>query len=613
MNTATPMPTPRAAHMTWNARCPHVTSLMKTGSRKKHEPASARSLKMPTGITGLDEITHGGLPRNCNTVVLGGPGSGKTVLALQTLVNGARNYGEPGIFVAFEENTRRIIRNAASFGWNLPKLERENLFFLDARTRPDKITSGDFDLVGFLATIWAKAKKMRAKRIVFDSIDVLLSLLDNIPKERVEIYRLADWLTESGLTGIITSKLEEGVQPSAQRYGFLSFMADCAVLLRQQTMERISQRELRVLKYRGSAFSENAAPMVIGSTGIDVAHIGGTERTFPVSKQRVTTGVDRLDAMLGGGYFRGSNVLITGAPGTAKSTLCGAFLAAACRRGERALFVSFDESAAEHARNLASVDIDLNAHLASGRLKIYSARTEASSIEEHLVHIQTLIRDHRARCVAFDPLSALFHAGVVRNVHSAAERLLQMTKSRGITTISTSQLASAEVRIDGTASEVATIADTWIHLSYSVLAGERNRALTIVKSRGMKHSNQVRELVLSDQGVTLADVYVASGEVLMGTMRWERETAERTEQELEQVEVGRKQRELKLAAAELNARAAALQRELELNRFEKEALTGKETQRVDELGRHRSDLRLRRSADQKHPGKLDPRCRSNKI
>jgi circadian clock protein KaiC len=558
---------------------------------------------MPTGITGLDEITRGGLPRDRNTVVLGGPGSGKTVLALQTLVNGARHYGEPGIFVAFEENTRQIIRNAASFGWNLAELERKNLFFLDARTRPENITAGDFDLVGFLATIWAKAKKMRAKRIVFDSIDVLLSLLDNLPKERLEIYRLADWLATSGLTGIITSKLEEGSLPSGQRYGFLQFMADCVVLLGQRTVERVSQRELRVLKYRGSAFSENAAPMVIGSTGIEVAHISGTERAFPVSKQRVTTGVERLDAMLGGGYFRGSNVLITGAPGTAKSTLCGAFLAASCRRGERALFVSFDESAAEHVRNLASVDIDLSAHLASGRLKIYSARTEASSIEEHLVRIQTLIRDHRARCVVFDPLSALFHAGAERNVHSASERLLQMTKSRGITTISTSQLASAEIKVEGTASEIATIADTWIHLSYSVLAGERNRALTIVKSRGMKHSNQVRELVLSDKGVTLADVYVASGEVLMGTMRWERETAERTEQELAQVEVGRKQRELKLAAAELNARAAALQRELELNRFEKAALTGKESQRVDQLGQHRSDLRLRRSADQKRPGK----------
>jgi circadian clock protein KaiC len=576
---------------------------MKTSSRKQRGPASRRSLKMPTGITGLDEITRGGLPRDRNTVVLGGPGTGKTVLALQTLVNGARSYGEPGIFVAFEENTRQIVRNAASFGWNLPELQRKNLFFLDARTGPQNITVGDFDLVGFLATIWAKAKQMRAKRIVFDSIDMLLSLLDNLAKERLEIHRLSDWLATSGLTGIITSKLEQGSWPSGQRYGFLQFMADCVVLLDQQTVGRVSQRELRVLKYRGSAFSENGAPMIIGPTGIQVATLSDGERVFPVSMQRVTTGVERLDAMLGGGYFRGSNILITGAPGTAKSTLCGTFLAAACQRGERALYVSFDETTAEHARNLVSVGIDLNAHLASGRLKIYSARTEASSIEEHLVRIQTLIHDHRARCVVFDPIWALARPGDALNVHSASERLLRMTKCGGITTISTSQLASAEIEVAGTVAEISTIADTWIHLSYSVLAGERNRALSIVKARGMKHSNQVRELVLSDQGVTLADVSVASGEVLMGTMRWERESAEKMEQEVAQVEVRRKQRELKLAAAELNARAATLQRELELNRFEKAALAGRESQRVHRLGRHRSDLRQRRSAGQKRPGR----------
>jgi len=268
---------------------------------------------MPTGIVGLDGITHGGLPRDRNTVIVGGPGSGKTVLSLQTLVNGARDYGEPGIFVAFEENTSQIIRNAASFGWNLAELERKNLFFLDARTRPESITAGDFDLVGFHATIWAKAKKMRAKRIVFDSIDVLLSLLDDLPKERLEIYRLNDWLANSGMTGIITSKLEVGSQPSGQRYGFLQFMSDCVVLLGQYTHERVSQRELRVLKYRGSTFSENAAPMVIGPAGIEIAHISGTDSIYPVSNQRVTTGVKRMDAMLGGGYFRGSNILITGA------------------------------------------------------------------------------------------------------------------------------------------------------------------------------------------------------------------------------------------------------------------------------------------------------------
>jgi circadian clock protein KaiC len=579
---------------------------MKLGKPRKTQRRAACP-KMPTGITGFDEITRGGLPRGGNTVILGGPGSGKTLLALQTLVNGALLQGEPGIFVAFEENTRKIIRNAGSFNWNLDELQRRNLFFLDARTRPEDIPGGDFDLVGLLAGLEAKAKKMGARRIVFDSIDVLLSLLNDVPRERQEIHRLIDWLGATGLTGIITGKIEEGSSQFTQRYGFLQFMADCAVKLSQESINRISQRELRVLKYRGSAFSENAAPMIIGETGIEVAHISAGERTFRVSKQRITTGVARLDAMLGGGYYRGSSVLITGAPGTAKSTLSGAFLAAACRRGGRALFVSFDEIAGEHARNLASVGIDFAPHLASGRLKIYSARTEGSSLEEHLVRIHSIIRAHRAQFVVFDPLSALFRAGVESSVLSASERLLHMTKAAGITTISTSLLASPDLRVEGTPLDISTIADTWIHLSYAVQAGERNRALTIVKSRGMRHSNQVRELVLSDAGVTLADVYSAGGEVLMGTLRWEREMAEKAASEQSRIETGRRERGLRLAEAEINARVEVLQRELEMKQFELAALKREDLRKAAELDRYRSTLLRNRSADQQPAPAKTPR------
>jgi circadian clock protein KaiC len=569
---------------------------MKTRSPQK-SPLTSWADKMPTGITGLDEITRGGLPRGRNTVLVGGPGCGKTVLALQILVNGARHYQEPGIFVAFEENTRQIVRNAASFGWDLPALERKNLHFVDARIRPENITAGDFDLEGFLGMLGAKAKKMGAKRIVFDSIDVLLTLLDNIPRERQEVHRLLEWLNESGLSGIVTSKQEDGSAKTAERYGFLQFMADCAIQLRQQTLDQVSQRDLRVIKYRGSAFAENAAPMVIGQSGIEVANISATDRYFPVSRKRVSTGVDRLDAMLGGGYYRGASVLITGAPGTAKSTLSGAFLAAACRGGERALYVSFDEISGEHARNMASVGIDLDTHLKSGLLKIYSARTEASSLEEHLVRIHSLIRGHRARFVVFDPLSSLFRAGAQSSVQSTSERLLHMTKAEGITTISTSLLASPDARIEGTPLEVSTIADTWIHLSYAVQAGERNRALTIVKSRGMKHSNQVRELMLSSAGVTLADVYTAGGEVLMGTMRWQRELAEKNDLERARLEVSRKEQEVKIAETELNVRIEALRRELELKRFELAAFTREETRRLDQLGHYRTAMRRSRGAD----------------
>jgi len=550
---------------------------------------------MPTGITGLDEITRGGLPRGRTTVVLGGPGCGKTLLALQTLVHGARQFGEPGIFVAFEEDTRQIIRNAETFGWDLAELERRNLFFLDARTRPQDLKAGDFDLAGLLAGVAAKARSMGAKRVVFDSVDVLLALLDNLPRERQEIHRLLDWLAAEGLTGLVTGKLDDGSVQATQRYAFLQYMADCAILLSQQTVERISQRELRVLKYRGSGFAENAAPMVIGAGGLQVAHICARAQGAIVSRQRVTTGVERLDAMLDGGYYRGSSVLITGAPGTAKTTLGGAFLEAACRRGENALFVSFDEVAGEHVRNLASVGIRLAPHVASGRLRIYSARTEASSIEEHLVRIHALIRAHRARCVVFDPLSALFRAGSSATVQSAAERLLHMAKSEGITTLATSVLASMDCRTESTPIEVSTVADTWLHLSYAVHAGERNRALTVVKARGTRHSNQVRELVLGDEGITLADVYTADGEVLMGTLRWQREMADRAAETQAQVAVEREQHELKLAEAELAARLETVRRELELKRFELKAATRDEARRQVAAKRYRSTLRERRA------------------
>lgn len=557
--------------------------------------------KILTGVDGLDQITLGGLPKERTTLLMGGPGSGKTILALQTLVNGAKQWGEPGIFVAFEENSRQVIKNAASFGWNLPELRRKNLFFLDARPGADDVRSGDFDLRGFLASLTAKAKAIGAKRIVFDSIDMLLSGLGDVNKERDELYRLNEWIHDSGLTAIITSKLDEGHESGAQRYGFLQFLTDCGIVLRHQTVERISQRELRVLKYRGSAFSGNAAPMIISATGIQVAHISATERAFVVSTERVSSGIDRLDTMLGGGYYRGTSVLVTGAPGAAKSTLSGTFLAACAQRGERGLYISFDETAEEHIRNLASVGIPLGKYVKSGLLKIYSARTEASNLEEHLVRIHQLIREHGARHVVFDPLSSLFRAGDNSSVQSASERLLYMTKAAGITTLCTSLLAGSDWKVEGTPLEVSAIADTWIHLSYAVQAGERNRALTIVKSRGTSHSNQVRELKLSDRGVTLMDVYSAGGDVLMGTLRWQRERAEVAERERVQFELERKKHEIKLAEAELATKLEMLQRELEMKRLELGRLAEQVQASAEDGTRFRAELLRLRSAD--HPGR----------
>ncbi len=347
--------------------------------------------KMPTGIEGMDEITLGGLPRSRTTLLLGSAGTGKTVFALQTLVNGARRYGEPGIFVAIEENSRQLLQNAATFGWNLPELIEHDLFFLDARLSPELVQAGQFDLVGLLASLKAKADQMGAKRIVFDSLDVLLTLMDNPAAGREEVYRLHDWLAGSGMTGIITAGIQGPDLNIAGHNDFMQFMADCVVLLSHGMVERISLREARVVKYRGSKFMENEYPMVIGNSGIEIATLGAPGTGQSGSTERVSTGVERLDAMLEGGYFRGSSTLITGSPGTAKSTLSAAFVKAACERGERALYVSFDEGAGEIVRNMESVNIDLRRHIESGLLRIHSSRSESRSAEEHLIELKQLM------------------------------------------------------------------------------------------------------------------------------------------------------------------------------------------------------------------------------
>lgn len=530
-------------------------------------PGSSSIDKSPTGILGFDEITRGGLPRNRTTLVIGSPGAGKTVFALETLVNGARRWGESAIFIAFEENAHQIVENAATFGWDLPALERDKLFFLDAKLPPTIVQAGDFDLAGILSAISAKAGEMSCKRIVFDGIDALLGLLGDPVAERREMYRLHEWLLESGTTGIITAKAESGASPS-ERYGFMQFMVDCVVQLQHRAEDRVSLRSVRVLKYRGTGFSENEFPLIIGPDGMEVATFGGPELKHEVFTDRVSSGVDRLDDMLGGGYYRGTSILITGAPGTAKTTLAGSFARAACERGERVLYVSFDEAADQIVRNLDSVGIELQPYRECGLLSMYSARTETMSAEAHFVKLRQLITDGRSQALVLDPVSALVKTGGRTSAAHASVRLLDFAKAAGLTVLCTSLLSGSDDLAEATETQISTIADTWIHLSYVVRAGERNRAITIVKSRGTKHSNQVRELTLSDRGVSLTDVYSAGGEVLMGTARWEKESEARSEQLRLRAQSERARRELELAEAEISARMAALQRELEARKAE---------------------------------------------
>ena len=564
--------------------------------------------KEPSGITGFDEITGGGLPRGRTTLLVGGPGSGKTIFGLQFLVHGALARKEPGIFVAFEESSKRIVANAESFGWNLAELRRrKKLFFLDAQPMSDLVQSGDFDLSGMLAALAAKTREIGAHRIVFDALDVVMALLPNAAAQRREIYRLHEWLLANTITGVITAKAggDEVSSTSQQPFGFMQFMVDCAVILNHGVVQGVSQRNLRVQKYRGTSFDENESPFLIAASGIEVDATRAPGRVnAKVSSERVSSGIPRLDTMLGGGYYRGASVLITGFPGTAKTTLGGAFAEAACRRGERTLFVSFDSDANEVIRDLASVGIMLARYVKSGRLYMASARTITGSAESYLVRIKNLAKEHKARCLVIDPMSTWSKSGSDSNAHSVAERLTDWTKTNGITLVCTSLVDEMSNRTEnGSPLQISALADTWIHLNYLIQAGERNRGLSIVKSRGTAHSNQVRELILSDAGVTLTDTYTAGGEVLMGTLRWEKERAERVATEAAEAAAKLKRVRLDAEEAELEVRLKSLQTELVAKQVEKALLVRSTQSHEGELSRGRTQMKELRGADAVIPGK----------
>jgi circadian clock protein KaiC len=569
----------------------------------KHTNSPAAAKRTPSGIAGFDEITGGGLPKGRSTLLGGGAGSGKTIFALQFLVHGARDYKEPGIFVAFEESPKRILVNLQGFSWNVAELQaKRKLFFLDAQPAADMVQAGDFDLSGLLAVSGAQAKAMGARRIVFDALDIVLSLLPDAAARRRELYRLHEWLLSSGLTGIITAKAG-GEDSGSQPFGILQFMVDCAVILNHRVALGVSQRNLRVLKYRGSGFDENESPFVIGRTGFDVAIAHASKRTDgKVSHERVTSGVKRLDTMLGGGYYRAASVLITGFPGTAKTTLSGTFAEAACRRGERTMFVSFDSDGAEVIRNLTSVGIRLDRCVKDGSLKMISARTITGSAETLLVRIKSLAIEHRTRCLVIDPVSALATAGNELTAHGVVDRLIDWAKADGITLICTSLIdETSNGKTINTPLQISTLADTWIHLNYLVQAGERNRGLSIIKSRGTSHSNQVRELILGASGVTLADIYTAGGDVLMGTLRWEKEGAERLANEVADVQGQLRRVTLDAEEGELQVRLKSLQTELVAKRVEKTLLARTTASHRGQISKGRKRLRQLRGGDLNEP------------
>ena len=561
--------------------------------RTKSSSARPPLTKAATGIEGFDVLSKGGLPLNRTSLLTGGPGAGKTVFALQCLVNAVRRERASGIFVTFEERPNDIIANAAGFDWRLSDLSEQQIFFMDAHLSPTVVKSGEFDLTGTIAMLSAKKQEIGARWIVFDGIDVLLTLLQDPVAEMREIYRIHEWLADNPMTTIITAKYEE-YPHEAIHYGFLQFMADCVVRFGRRQEDRVVSKWIQMTKYRGSDFVSAEFPLSFGPTGIEVVSVGSAMVGRRASRQRVSVGFDDLDALLNGGVFRGSSTLISGLPGTAKTTLAGKFAEAACGRGERTLFVSYDESAAQIERNLVSVGIQLVAHRESGLLRMSSARTEATSAEELLTRLRSEIREYQPRCIVIDPLTAIAKASNPATARSVASRFIYLIKDEGITSLVTALSEADDPLTESTNLQISTIADTWIHLSYMVAGGERNRALTIVKSRGTTHSNQVRELLLSKSGPALTTVYTAGGEVLMGTLRWEKEADQANLSSRELAEYERKREELRYSEAKTRAQITALEMELERQRVEIRSFSSDDNVGRASAKQRESDLRLKR-------------------
>ena len=555
-----------------------------------------RTDKLATGIAGFDALSHGGLSPGRTSLVIGGPGAGKTLFAMQTLVNAARVRQEAGIFVAFEEPAAQIMADATGFDWNLPALIKRKLFLFEARLSPDDVHIGEFDLRGMLAMLDAKRQSMDARWIVFDGIDVLLRLLNDPLAEMREIYRIRDWLASKHLTALVTAKADSSLALGGQQDG-MQFMTDCVIGLSRRLEQGVPLHRIQITKYRGSDFVAGEYPVSVGPQGMEVGGPEPKEIRHAASIERVSAGFERLDTLLGGGLFRGSSTLITGVPGTAKTTLAGKFAEAACLRGERTLLVSFDEGAEPIQRNLSSVGIKLAPHVKSGLLRMYSGRTESIGAEEHLIMIKALIREHQPRCMVIDPLSAIAKTGSLGTARAVANRLIYLIKDEKVTVMVTSVNETDDPRTEVTELQVSAVADTWIHLSYVINGGERNRALTIIKSRGTQHSNQVRELLLSEDGPMLADVYTAGGEVLMGALRWEKEQQEQEQALARHSDFQRKRARLEEGEAETRVRIAALQRELEVQLAELTSLATVNDASMVSSGDHQTELRRLRSAD----------------
>lgn len=530
-------------------------------------PAVTSSLpqlpKAPTGIDGLDEITEGGLPQGRPTLVCGSAGCGKTLLGIEFLVRGILNFNEPGVLMTFEETADELTANVTSLGFDLRALQQEGKLRLDHVhvDRSEIEETGEYDLEGLFIRLGYAIDAIGAKRVVLDTIEALFSGFPNQGVLRSEIRRLFRWLKDRGVTTVITAERGEN---SLTRQGLEEYVSDCVILLDNRVIEQITTRRLRIVKYRGSTHGTNEYPYLITEDGISVLPVTSLKLEHEVSNEIVSTGVPALDEMFGRrGFYRGSSVLITGTAGTAKTTLAASFAHEICRQGQRCAFFAFEESPQQLVRNMRSVGLDLVPHQQQGLLHVEASRPTLNGLEKHLVTLHKLIGEFRPDAVVIDPISNLVTVGNLTEVRSMLTRLIDYLKVNGITAFFTSLISGRNIQQEVTEEGVSSLVDTWISVRDLEGVGERNRGLSILKARGMAHSNQVREFIVTDNGIRLLDVVVGPTGIVTGASRLTQQLQEQALNLAAQQELERKDRELERRRRVLEATIANLRTEFE--------------------------------------------------
>jgi circadian clock protein KaiC len=564
------------------------------GSRVANTPLTLP--KTPTGIEGLDEITGGGLPAGRPTLVCGSAGCGKTLLAMEFLARGALEYGEPGVFMSFEETAEELTANVRSLGFDLERLAKDQKLLIDfVRIERSEIEeTGDYDLEGLFVRLGFAIDSLGAKRVVLDTIESLFSGFGNEGVLRAELRRLFRWLKDRGVTTVITAERGNG---QLTRQGLEEYVSDCVLLLDHRVDDQLSTRRLRIVKYRGSAHGTNEYPFLIDEKGISVLPITAIGLQHDVSEERISTGVPRLDAMLGGqGYFRGSSILLSGTAGTGKSTVAAHLAHATCARGERCLYFAFEEGSPQIVRNMRSVGLLLEPWIRKKLLRIDASRPTAFGVERHLTTMHRAIAEFEPHVVIVDPISTFVAAGTVADTRSMLTRLVDSLKSQKVTAFLTC-LTGGDEALEQTEVGLSSIMDTWLLLRDIELNGERDRAIYVLKSRGMAHSNQLHEFVISERGIELLDPYLGPECVLTGSARIAQEALDRA------AAVGREQ-QIEAQRLVLDRKRRALEAEISRLRleFEAEEADAERTitqglEREDALAANRTEMARRRNTD----------------